>query len=182
MYADDVHRRSSAKYLAACPAAPGLPPGILRKHERHLARTCGFTILEVLIVLALGTLLVAATFPTGLRFYQNQIADETAGDIKALLSRAASESRLGKDGSAFGVRFFPDRLIFFRGTSYATRDTGRDEIHPLPPGATLTAPADEIVFGGATGVPSATGTIVVSLFGTTFATEVGENGMIARRE
>lgn len=140
----------------------------------------GFTLLEVIIVVALGVLLVALTLPVGVSYYRSQAADETGAQLLSVFSRAASESRLGKDNGAFGVKFFPDRYVYFGGDSYASRNTARDETYLLPTGVTLSSPFDEFVFAKLTGIPNATGTILLSQFERTLSITVDDLGMIIK--
>lgn len=139
----------------------------------------GFTILEVLLVLALGTALVGVVVPVGLRYYQTQVFDETTILLVSVLTRAQGDARLGRDDAAHGVKFLPDRFVRFTGTSYAMRDPSRDEIFPLPSGATLISLPDEFVFAEVTGIPNATGTALFSLYGNTRTITIEAGGIIS---
>lgn len=159
-----------------------LSAGTFQKAKSHVHEAGGFTILEVLLVLALGTLLAALTVPVGLRYYQTQVFDETVSMITGTLTRAANEARLGRDDAAHGVKFFSDRLVHFTGTDYASRDMFRDEVFPFPSGAALAAVPDEFVFAELTGFPVATGTATLFLYGNTRVVAVTANGMISIAE
>ena len=63
-----------------------------------------------------------------------------------------------------------DRLIFFRGTSYATRNPSYDRITTLSDTIILTRAfsggGSELVFSKSAGIPSATGTVTMTHSGS----------------
>jgi prepilin-type N-terminal cleavage/methylation domain-containing protein len=137
----------------------------------------GFTIIEVLLVLSLGTALLALALPVGFRFYQFQVADETATGILSALRNAESKARLGQEGASFGVKLLPASYVVFQGDTYAARTASRDEVFPLPPDTSIESGTDEIVFARVTGIPSATTTIAVTLYGRTHEIELNDAGV-----
>lgn len=139
----------------------------------------GFTLVELLLVLAIGTLLLSSTLPTGLRFYQTQVVDEATTDIVLDLRRASAEARLGKGGTAFGVRYFPDRYAVFVGDSYATQDPSHERIVILPASGSVTALPEEFVFAPFSGVSNASGTVMLTLFGITRTIAINGSGAIS---
>lgn len=149
---------------------------------RRIHTTGGFTVLELAIVIAIGVLLVGLTLPIAARFYQLAIATETSRDIAQALRGAERRAVLGVSASAFGVRFFPDRYVEFRGETYATRIASEDIIVPLPSGAIISGISDEIVFAEASGLPSATGTLALTVFERTHLIAIRDNGLIEYAE
>lgn len=147
---------------------------------RLLTYKKGFTLIEVLLVIALGTVLTALALPVGFRFYQFQIADEAATGVLSALRNAESNARLGKEGSAFGIKFLPASYVVFQGDTYAARLTARDEIFSLPPDTDIGSASDEIVFARVTGAPSATGTITLSLYGRTHVIDLNDAGVVTQ--
>jgi prepilin-type N-terminal cleavage/methylation domain-containing protein len=141
--------------------------------------TKGFTIFEVLIVIGISTVLLALALPVGFRFYQFQVADETTTGILSALRNAESRSRLGMEGDTFGVKLLPDSYVLFQGDSYVARVVSHDETFPLPPGTSIESAGDEIVFARVTGIPSATGTIAITLYDRTHEIEVNDAGVIS---
>jgi prepilin-type N-terminal cleavage/methylation domain-containing protein len=141
--------------------------------------TRGFTLVELLVVLAIGTMLLSLTLPVGLRFYQTQVVDEATTDMVLDLRRASAEARAGRGGTAFGVRYFSDRYVTFVGDSYETRDSLRERIVTLPASGVITASPEEFVFAHFSGVVNATGTVTLSLFGVTRVVAVGELGAVS---
>lgn len=153
-----------------------------RARSRRRAANRGFTILELALVIGIGVLLVGLTLPIAVRFYQLTIANETARDIASALRRAERSASFGVSASAFGVQFFPDRYIEFRGDTYASRITSEDAVIPLPLGTTISGMPLEIVFAEQTGTPTATGTLAISLFEQTHAIRISDNGLIEYAE
>ena len=96
----------------------------------------GFTLLELLLVVALTIMLAAAALP----LYSNLQWTTQLGEIEA---RALGEIRLARElssarynDSQYGLYFEvnpggADRMIFFRGRSYATRDQSSDLVTSL---------------------------------------------------
>lgn len=142
----------------------------------------GFTILEVLLVMAMGVLLISLTLPVGLRFYQVHIAETTTEELIATYRRAVSAARLGKNNQPFGVKLFADHFVLFEGGTYASRVASQDQTTAFPLGATMTTRSDEIVFAPVTGLPSATGTVTLSLYGKTHAIEITDMGLVTQRD
>jgi type II secretory pathway pseudopilin PulG len=142
------------------------------------ARMRGFTLVEVLLTIGISMLLLALTVPIGLPYYQAQVADETTTDVLLNLRRAHTEARLGKNANSFGVRFFPDHYVTFEGENFASLVAGSAQEFILPGGATLATTHNEFVFASSSGLPMATGTIAVSLFGATRTLLVRESGVI----
>lgn len=140
----------------------------------------GFTLIEVLLVIALGTVLTALALPVGFRFYQFQVADEAATGVLSALRNAESHARLGREGSSFGIKFLPASYVVFQGDTYATRLVARDELFSLPTDTDIISTADEIVFARVTGVPSATGTIALTLYGRTHVIQINDEGVVTQ--
>lgn len=146
--------------------------------ERSTSGSRGFTIFEVLIVIGVGIVLVLMTLPVSVRFYQLSIADETANDIVSVFRRAESSAMLGKYDRAFGVKFLPNQYVFFQGASYLSRIATEDQIFVLPSGSVLSGLPDEIMFTKQTGVPSATGTLMVRVFDRIHHVGIKDGGVI----
>ena len=141
----------------------------------------GFTIFEVLLVIGIGTLLLALTLPIGFRFYQQQVADETGESVFSALRNAEYAARLGKHDNAFGVKFFPESYVLFEGSAYATRVIAQDQVFAIPLGATVVSSTNEVVFAEVSGRPNATGTVTTQMYGRTRAFIIESSGVISER-
>lgn len=141
----------------------------------HRTFQTGFTLLEFLIAIGLTIILAASALPLygNLQWTAqlNEIEARTAGELR--LARELSSARSGD--SQYGIYFdvnpaSADRLIFFRGASYAARNPSYDRITALSDILTLqTALAGggaEIVFSKNFGIPSVTGTVTLTHSGS----------------
>lgn len=139
----------------------------------------GFTLLELLIVIALVIILVALTFPIGLNFYGNQAMDETSSNIISALRKAQSQSIFQNNDSSFGVKFLSDSYVLFQGGSYGGRIQSEDEIFSLPKGVSVSG-ADEIVFSKLSGI-TAPRVLVISSRSYNQGISVNDYGKIERQ-
>lgn len=138
-----------------------------------LSTTKGFTLIELLLVITLITVISALSLSFGIAFLSTQSADELAADIASTLRRAESQALFQKNDSEFGVSFLSNTYVLFEGSSYATRAISSDESFVIPFPSSVSG-VSEIVFDTLTGVPSATGTIIIS--GDTASRTIQING------
>lgn len=135
----------------------------------------GFTLLEFLIAMALTIMLAASALPLygNLQWTAqlNEIEARTVGELR--LARELSSAR--SSDSQYGIYFDvnpvgADRIIFFRGASYAARNPSYDRITALSDILTLQAALaggeTEIVFSKNFGIPSVIGTITLTHSGS----------------
>jgi type II secretory pathway pseudopilin PulG len=139
----------------------------------------GFTLMEVLIVVAMSILLAGLTLPIGFRFFQSQMLDEAALGVESALDRAGAMAGQGKHDSAFGVKFLSGGYTVFQGVSYALRASGEDENFTLASNIAVLG-ADEIVFSkiGATTTPAS---VMLTLGQDTETVSVGAFGYVSRQ-
>lgn len=140
----------------------------------------GFTLVELLIVIAVASLVSLFTLPVGTKFFQSQTLDEASGDILNTLRRAYSQAVFQKNDSAFGVKFLSGSYALFQGSSYAARTISEDESFTLSTGVT-TSGIDEIVFAKLTGIPNTTGTLTVTLGSDSQVLDINSHGKIERQ-
>lgn len=128
----------------------------------------GFTLIEILIVIALFLLLSAASFSIyGNLSVSSQLDDAHSGILGTLrTARERAISRLNNSGH--GVYFddagLEDRYILYQGPSYAARDIGYDRILTLDSSLSLSTdfPSNDINFSMGRGIPNATGTVTIT--------------------
>ena len=65
----------------------------------------GFTMIEVLLVVAIGAGIFALSAPYSLNFYHTQLINDTQSNIIDALQRARHYAILQKNDSDFGVHF-----------------------------------------------------------------------------
>ena len=134
----------------------------------------GFTLLELIIVLAVVALLSFTTAPLGLQFYYSQNINGIRSTLGDTLARARSMSLVQQNDTSYGVALInvpatTTAYVLYQGPTYATRVASADLVTYLVSGVSLTFPGTvtEINFGKHTGTPTATGTISVSWNGLT---------------
>ena len=128
-----------------------------------------FTLLELIIVVAILALTAAVGWPA-LNLYQSSSRLETGAEQAAdFLRMARQASWSGLQGTSHGVKLMTNRVVYFSGSSYASRDAAQDRDVFFDKGLGLSwqligdGPADEIVFARNTGRPSRTGELVLGL-------------------
>ena|SRR3989338_9062638 len=90
----------------------------------------GFSLVEILVVIAILTALAVVGVIAGLDTYSRQSFNTELNDAVALLQRARSQSINNIGGASHGVCFdpalCPDENILFKGVDFATRDANFD--------------------------------------------------------
>jgi prepilin-type N-terminal cleavage/methylation domain-containing protein len=150
----------------------------LLTRQKRVRFLTGFTLVELLIVLAIGGIIAGAIGPAINHFSSGSQLDDVAGDLKQTIQLARERAVAGvaspADGGAsspHGVFLelntsAPDRYILFRGANYATRDPLYDQATAIRGAVNLTATlignTTEISFTPRWGMPNATGTITLT--------------------
>ncbi len=128
----------------------------------------GFTVLEIIIVVAVISLISFVSAPLGIQFYNSQTIVGIQGQLNDSLTRARSQAIVQKDDSSYGICLInvpatTTSYILYKGTTCATRTVSADENYPLIAGVNISFPniVTDINFAKHTGTPSATGTISI---------------------
>jgi len=93
------------------------------------------------------------------------------------LQKAQAEAQLGKAGSVFGVYILPGAYVLYQGETYAGRSESEDETFSYASAMTLSGITD-ITFTKRDGLPSATGTILLTLGDDVQIITIGSFGTI----
>lgn len=75
----------------------------------------GFTLLEILIVIALFGIVVGLSIPFYQSFQVSNQLDTTTFEIVQALRRAQASTMAGEDNQIFGVHFESQKFVLFRG-------------------------------------------------------------------
>lgn len=123
--------------------------------------SAGFTILELLLSVALIAAVFAFSAPVYQTFQVKTDLDLVANTALQSFRQAQTFAEAALGDSAWGVELHSGTLTVFKGSSYATRDTGFDETFDIP---TTISPSgmSEVVFTKFTGAPSVTGTLTLT--------------------
>ena len=104
------------------------------KGELNSRSRFGFSLLEVLIVLAIVGGLALITIPfLSTRQMRNEL-DQAALDLVSHLRRAQSKASYGYFNSEWGIEFKDQTYTLYRGSSFALRDVAYDEIYTIAKG------------------------------------------------
>jgi len=132
----------------------------------------GFTLVEIIVVLAMMAILV---FSTGYFFGTFTNIARLSADtemIRALLARTRSKSIYSESGNAFGVYFATTTVYMFQG-SYSTSSSAL-ETYPLSTGVsvstTLNDDGQSILFDHLSGSAGSYGTITLNRLGVATST------------
>jgi prepilin-type N-terminal cleavage/methylation domain-containing protein len=142
----------------------------------------GFTLVELLIVISIIVLLglvAVLGFQNLARFQQFQ---QVASGVEFNLKEAASNARAAVGGSAHGVWFSGSTLVRFAGNSYVAGDPNNIIIdYPIAVFTLdLSDSGQEIVFAELSGLPSATGTVLIEglRFAGTSTITISDTGIV----
>ena len=110
----------------------------------------GFTLIELMIVIALIFMFSGLTLPVGFNFYQESTLKDQARNLENSLRKAQAMAMTGRGDSNAGVRIEEGQYIIFEGESY--EKSREDMTIPLPIALSINGP-EEIVFQKTTGLP-----------------------------
>lgn len=139
-------------------------------------RRNGFTLLEILIIVAIMAVLVGVTVATFVSFRNAQTLDRDTDAIVSALREARSQTLVSQNASVYGVHLASSTVTLFTGSSYSagtasnvvTNLTSTNIISTL----TLTGNGTDIVFKRLTGETDQDGTLVLKSSATNNARTV----------
>ena len=131
------------------------------KSKELFSTTMGFTLVEMLLVIAVIVVLFGITAPIYFSFQTRNDLDLAATTFVYVLRRAQTLAEGGESDAEWGVRTDPGRITLFRGSNFATRDQNFDEIFTFPQHIVASGNA-EIIFMRITGIPVSPGIMVLT--------------------
>ena len=141
----------------------------IRKPPRRDASKRGVTAIEILFVLAIIAIIVAVVSPQFSRIRENQVLQNTLGDIISALNKAQSKTLSSVNSLSYGVHFQSDKVIIFEGIAFTAGEPANEEISILTPASIsdvtlggVSGPDGDIFFNRLSGSPNQTGTVTVS--------------------
>lgn len=111
----------------------------------------GFTLIELMIVVALIIMFSALTLPMSFSFFQEATLKDQVRNIENSLRKAQAMAITGRGDSSAGVKITQSECIIFEGESFEKRREEVDIIIPFPVTLSISG-ADEIVFQKSTGL------------------------------
>lgn len=125
----------------------------------------GFTIIEILVSIAIIVLLLSVTFESFMSFKKNRIVAGSAERIAVLLSEARSSTLSSKGGSQYGVHFSSNSATLYQ-DSYSSTNPENKIVGIDSPGQieaiTLLGGGENVLFNKLTGETSQYGTVTIS--------------------
>lgn len=145
----------------------------------------GYTVVELVLVIGILAILIAASVPAFTSFTSRYQADTQSQDLAQLLRIAQNKSMVSEDDSQFGVHLVTGdggSFTLFKGSTYAGRDLSFDEeVHTLPNGTSLTdtITGDDVIFTKVEGSTVNTGVITITQgAGGSHTVTINEVGMV----
>lgn len=121
----------------------------------------GFTLVEVLLSLALIALIAGISIPVFQGLQTRNDLDVAANTIAQSMKRAQVLAQAVNSNDTWGVYIQEGNVTIFKGTDYASRDMSFDEISSIS--STITKSGiDEVIFSEFYGEPQTTGTITLT--------------------
>ena len=120
----------------------------------------GFTLIELIVVIAVSVVIFGFAFGVGSDFYANQSLIGERDSVLNLLRRVRAKAMSNVNQSDQGLFVATTTYTVFEGGSYASRNQDFDEAFPRSGGVTISGPA-EIVFTAIEGASNTSGTISI---------------------
>lgn len=137
--------------------------------ERYQSFGRGITVMELLVVLAVLSILLSVVVPQFSKIRESQVLKSAVTDILASFSKARGETLSSLNSSEYGVRLESDRVIIFKGIVFSAGAADNETISIALPAAITNVTLDgvsrtsgDMYFNRLYGVPSAVGTVTVS--------------------
>lgn len=135
----------------------------------------GFSLVEIILVIAITGILLAAAYPVGTNFLARSAYNNTINEVTSSLRIAQLNSTAGKEDSVWGVYLTSSDVTLFKGTNYASRDTTYDVVYAVPTTVALSVVPAEVIYDQLTGDPN-------SPLSLTIASSAGETTVVTVNE
>lgn len=144
----------------------------------------GFTLTELVVVIAIITVVVAAAVGALGNYRARASLDGAVEHIAAQLYEARSRALSSENAQQYGVHFEADAAVLFEGTMYSASDPGNRRAAIDPPAriatTTLQGGGSDVVFNRLTGATGNDGTLTIELSttGETRTVTIQQTGLV----
>jgi len=139
----------------------------------------GLTIIEILLVLGIFSVIGAIIGVGSSSLLFQSYFTNTVERVVRTLHTAQVYSFSGRNDSSWGVHYESGRVVLFKGTDYASRDSIFDAVTDIPAVVTITG-WNDLYFDKLRGVPSVPLSILIEVSGRAGTISVNEQGGITR--
>jgi prepilin-type N-terminal cleavage/methylation domain-containing protein len=143
----------------------------------------GFTLVEILLVLAILVVIISIIVTNLSQTKKNQVLKNSVSDIVSALNKASSQTLASVNSRTYGVHFESDRVIIFSGTTFDSGASDNETILISSPATisniNLTGGVVNVYFNKLTNKPSVTGTITISVPSVSSTITIGATGIIS---
>jgi len=124
----------------------------------YLSHNTGFTLIEIMLSLAIISLIAATGIPIFQSFQNRNELDIATVTFAQSLRRAQILSRASDGDTSWGMYVQPGDITLFKGLSYVGRDNTFDEVFTIPI-SIVASGTQEYVFSRFTGLPQSVGSL-----------------------
>ncbi|MFA6397613.1 MAG: prepilin-type N-terminal cleavage/methylation domain-containing protein [Candidatus Paceibacterota bacterium] len=121
----------------------------------------GFTLIEIVITLAILGLLAAVSLPFTIDFYRRYFVTFETRTLVSILRRAENLAMSNNFENKFGVSIQPEHIVIFKGIDFNNRDLIYDETYERNESINING-LNEIVFSPVSGKPIQSGSFTLS--------------------
>ena len=137
----------------------------------------GFTLVEIVIVVAILAVVLGLGYFVGFDFYKNYALHSEKDILISVLRKARSQALNNVGATAHGVYIDDSSYTIFYGNSFVSRDSQYDENIRKAPGISLSG-LNEVVFAPLTATSTASSTIVLNNNRNSFFIDINSEGRI----
>ncbi len=138
----------------------------------------GFTLVEMVLSIAIFTLILAMTLPMLRTFTLRNDLDVATNSIVQNMRRAQTLAYVADGDTSWGLHVTVGSILIYKGVSYAARDQTYDEVTTMPTSIDV-AGLNDVTFTKATGIPQSTGSLTLtSASNETRTITINQKGMV----
>lgn len=132
----------------------------------------GFSLLELLIVIAILALILATVLPSFTNFRRSSLLNTETMNIVTLVNRARLLSVSAKNDTHYGIHFEAGKVVLFDAAAAYSSTDPTNEVYNAPSGITISSivvngGGSDVLFDKITGETSNNATTTILVVGTT---------------